>query len=287
MYRCDMSVKSPYSINVNGRLLTMQRPLVMGIVNVTPDSFFAGSRAGGEEDLLRRCASMIEEGADIIDVGGCSTRPSGEFVSAEEELERMSGAFRLLATSFPDVVFSVDTFRAEVARVCVKEYGVAIINDVSGFDWDGEMLDTVAELNVPYVLTHTKGVAGETPEYGDFVPDVFKQIADKLWQLRQRGVKDVIVDPGFGFGKSLQQNYLLMSCLEEFAMFDAPLLVGVSRKSMITRLLDISPEEALNGTTVLNTVALMKGASILRVHDVRAAREAVEICSKLNPVYNI
>ena len=178
MYRCDMSVKSPYSINVNGRLLTMQRPLVMGIVNVTPDSFFAGSRAGGEEDLLRRCASMIEEGADIIDVGGCSTRPSGEFVSAEEELERMSGAFRLLATSFPDVVFSVDTFRAEVARVCVKEYGVAIINDVSGFDWDGEMLDTVAELNVPYVLTHTKGVAGETPEYGDFVPDVFKQIAD-------------------------------------------------------------------------------------------------------------
>ncbi len=287
MYRCDMSVKSPYSINVNGRLLTMQRPLVMGIVNVTPDSFFAGSRAGGEEDLLRRCASMIEEGADIIDVGGCSTRPSGEFVSAEEELERMSSAFRLLATSFPDVVFSVDTFRAEVARVCVKEYGVAIINDVSGFDWDGEMLDTVAELNVPYVLTHTKGVAGETPEYGDFVPDVFKQIADKLWQLRQRGVKDVIVDPGFGFGKSLQQNYLLMSCLEEFAMFDAPLLVGVSRKSMITRLFDISPEEALNGTTVLNTVALMKGASILRVHDVRAAREAVEIYSKLNPVYNI
>ncbi len=280
-----MSVKPPYSINVNGRLLTMQKPLVMGVMNVTPDSFFAESRADGAEELLRRCASMIEDGADIIDVGGCSTRPSGEFVSAEEELARMSSAFRLLNSAFPDAVFSVDTFRAEVARMCVEEYGAAIINDVSGFDWDEGMLDAVAELNVPYVLTHTVGVAGETPVYGDFIPDVFKQIAAKLWQLRQRGVKDVIVDPGFGFGKSLQQNYHLMSQLEEFAMFDAPILVGVSRKSMITRLLGVSPAEALNGTTVLNTVALMKGASILRVHDVRAAREAVEIFGMLNANY--
>jgi dihydropteroate synthase len=277
-----MGVVSPYSINVNGRLLTMERPLVMGVVNVTPDSFFADSRADGEQLLLRRCATMIEEGVDIIDVGGCSTRPSGEFISPEEELRRVSSAFELLKRHFPDVVFSVDTFRAEVARVSVLEYGAAIINDVSGFDWDDDMLDVVAELNVPYVLTHTKGVAGDEPLYGDFIPEVFKHLADKMWQLRQRGVKDILIDPGFGFGKSLQQNYTLMSHLEEFSMFDAPVLVGISRKSMITRLLGISPDEALNGTTVLNTVALMKGASVLRVHDVRAAREAVEVFTMLN-----
>ena len=277
-----MSVVSPYSINVNGRLLTMEHPLVMGVVNVTPDSFFADSRADGEQLLLRRCAAMIEEGADIIDVGGCSTRPSGEFVSTEEELERVSSAFKLLRRHFPDAVFSVDTFRAEVARVSVSEYGAAIINEVSGFDWDDGMLDVVAELNVPYVLTHTRGVAGDEPLYGDFIPEIFKHLADKMWQLRQRGVKDILVDPGFGFGKSLQQNYALMSHLEEFSMFDAPILVGVSRKSMITRLLGISPDDALNGTTVLNTVALMKGASVLRVHDVRAAREAVEVFTMLN-----
>lgn len=277
-----MGVVSPYSINVNGRLLTMERPLVMGVVNVTPDSFFADSRADGEQLLLRRCATMIEEGVDIIDVGGCSTRPSGEFISPEEELRRVSSAFELLKRHFPDAVFSVDTFRAEVARVSVLEYGTAIINDVSGFDWDDDMLDVVAELNVPYVLTHTKGVAGDEPLYGDFIPEVFKHLADKMWQLRQRGVKDILIDPGFGFGKSLQQNYTLMSHLEEFSMFDAPVLVGISRKSMITRLLGISPDEALNGTTVLNTVALMKGASVLRVHDVRAAREAVEMFTMLN-----
>ncbi|MBR4294254.1 MAG: dihydropteroate synthase [Bacteroidaceae bacterium] len=277
-----MGVVSPYSINVNGRLLTMERPLVMGVVNVTPDSFFADSRADGEQLLLRRCATMIEEGVDIIDVGGCSTRPSGEFISPEEELRRVSSAFELLKRHFPDAVFSVDTFRAEVARVSVSEYGAAIINDVSGFDWDDDMLDVVAELNVPYVLTHTKGVAGDEPLYGDFIPEVFKHLADKMWQLRQRGVKDILIDPGFGFGKSLQQNYTLMSHLEEFSMFDAPVLVGISRKSMITRLLGISPDEALNGTTVLNTVALMKGASVLRVHDVRAAREAVEMFTMLN-----
>ena len=277
-----MGVVSPYSINVNGRLLTMERPLVMGVVNVTPDSFFADSRADGEQLLLRRCATMIEEGVDIIDVGGCSTRPSGEFISPEEELRRVSSAFELLKRHFPDAVFSVDTFRAEVARVSVLEYGAAIINDVSGFDWDDAMLDVVAELNVPYVLTHTKGVAGDEPLYGDFIPEVFKHLADKMWQLRQRGVKDILIDPGFGFGKSLQQNYTLMSHLEEFSMFDAPVLVGISRKSMITRLLGISPDEALNGTTVLNTVALMKGASVLRVHDVRAAREAVEMFTMLN-----
>lgn len=271
----------PYSINVNGRLLTFERPLVMGIVNVTPDSFYSVSRVEEGNELLSRCRCMLAEGADIIDVGACSTRPGSEPVSEEEELKRLHVAFELLDAEFPDAVFSLDTFRARVARECVKEHSVAIINDVSGFDSDGAMLDTVAELNVPYILTHSKGVAGDTPHYADFIPEVFRQLSDKMWILRQRGVNDVIIDPGFGFGKSLEQNFSMLDVLGEFSMLDAPLLVGVSRKSMITKTLGVTAEEALNGTTVLNTVALMKGAHILRVHDVKPAAEAVKLVSQL------
>ena len=274
-------MKVPYSINVNGRLLTFERPLVMGIVNVTPDSFYSVSRVEEGSELLSRCRRMLADGADIIDVGACSTRPGSDPVSEAEELKRLHATFELLNKEFPDAVFSVDTFRAKVARECVREHSVAIINDVSGFDGDVAMLDTVAELNVPYVLTHSKGVAGDTPHYADFIPEVFKQLADKMWSLRQCGVKDIIVDPGFGFGKSLEQNFAMLNVLEEFSMLDAPLLVGVSRKSMITKTLDVTPEEALNGTTVLNTIALMKGAHILRVHDVKAAAEAVKLVAQL------
>ena len=274
-------MKVPYSINVNGRLLTFECPLVMGIVNVTPDSFYSVSRVEEGSELLSRCRRMLADGADIIDVGACSTRPGSDPVSEAEELKRLHAAFELLDKEFPDAVFSVDTFRAKVARECVREHSVAIINDVSGFDSDVAMLDTVAELNVPYVLTHSKGVAGDTPHYADFIPEVFKQLADKMWRLRQCGVKDIIIDPGFGFGKSLQQNFAMLDVLEEFSMLDAPLLVGVSRKSMITKTLDVTPEEALNGTTVLNTIALMKGAHILRVHDVKAAAEAVKLVAQL------
>ncbi len=276
-------MKPAYSINVNGRLLAMERPLVMGIANVTPDSFYDASRVAGDA-LVAHCRKMLEEGADIIDIGACSTRPSGEFVCEKEELSRMHAALELLNREFPDAVLSVDTFRASVARECVKEHAVSIVNDVSGYDWDAEMLDAVAELNVPYVLTHTKGVAGDEPSYSDFFPEVLEALSRKLWQLRQRGVKDVIVDPGFGFGKSLQQNYQLMSLLDEFSILDAPLLVGVSRKSMITKVLGVSPDEALNGTTVLNTIALMKGADILRVHDVRAAVEAVKLVAAVGDI---
>ena len=271
----------PYSINVNGRLLTFERPLVMGIVNVTPDSFYSVSRVEEGSELLSRCRRMLAEGADIIDVGACSTRPGSEPISEEEELKRLHVAFELLDAEFPDAVFSVDTFRARVARECVKEHSVAIVNDVSGFDADAAMLDTVAELNVPYVLTHSKGAAGDTPRYADFLPEVFKQLSEKLWILRQRGVNDVIIDPGFGFGKSLEQNFAMLDVLQEFSMLDAPLLVGVSRKSMITKTLGVTAEEALNGTTVLNTVALMKGAHILRVHDVKPAAEAVKLLLQL------
>ena len=270
----------PYSINVNGRLLTMERPLVMGIVNVTSDSFYETSRVT-EQTVLDRCRQMIGDGADILDVGACSTRPSSQPVSESEELECLHRVLELINKNMPDAVLSVDTFRAKVARECVKEHAVAIINDVSGYDWDKGMLDVVAELNVPYILTHTMGRAGDDPVYDDFVPDVFKKISSKLWTLRQRGVKDVIVDPGFGFGKSLQQNYQLMAVLDDFSMFDAPLLVGVSRKSMVTKLLDVAAEDALGGTIALNTIALMKGANILRVHDVREAVHAVKIVTEL------
>jgi dihydropteroate synthase len=259
----------------------MERPLVMGIVNVTPDSFYGLSRVEAGCGLVARCRRMLADGADIIDVGACSTRPGSEPVSEAEELARLHAAFELLDAEFPDVPFSVDTFRARVARECVKEHAVAIVNDVSGFDSDEAMLDTVAELNAPYVLTHSRGVAGDTPRYDDFLPEVFKQLADKLWTLRQRGVNDVIIDPGFGFGKTREQNFSMLDSLEEFAMFDAPLLVGVSRKSMITKTLDITPEEALNGTSVLNTIALMKGAHILRVHDVKPAAEAVKLVAQM------
>lgn len=274
-------MKVPCSINVNGRLLTLERPLVMGIINVTPDSFYSVSRVEGGRELLSRCRRMFEDGADIIDVGACSTRPGSEPVSEREELERLHAAFELLDAEFPDAVFSVDTFRARVARECVTEHAVAIINDVSGFDYDAAMLDTVAELNVPYVLTHSKGAAGDTPHYSDFIPEVFKHLADKVWSLRQRGVNDVIIDPGFGFGKTVEQNFAMLDVLEEFSMFEAPLLVGVSRKSMITKTLTVTPDEALNGTSVINTVALMKGADILRVHDVRPAVETIKLVSQL------
>lgn len=276
-----MCMNCIYSINVNGRLLTIERPLVMGIVNVTPDSFYGVSRVETGGELLARCRRMLADGADIIDIGACSTRPGSEPVGEAEELKRLHAAFEQLNAEFPDAVFSVDTFRARVARECVKEHAVAIINDVSGFDADAAMLDTVAELNVPYVLTHSKGAAGDTPNYTDFIPEVFKQLADKMWHLRQRGVNDVIIDPGFGFGKTLEQNYTMLDLLEEFSMLDAPLLVGVSRKSMITKTLGVTPEEALNGTSVLNTIALMKGAHILRVHDVKPAVEAAKLVAQL------
>lgn len=274
-------MKSYYTINVRGRLLTTEKPLVMGILNVTPDSFFEGSRVPMPCDFVARAREMIADGADILDVGACSTRPGSVPATCEEELRRLHAALELLDKELPDAVVSIDTYRAQVARECAARHNVAIINDVSGFESDDEMLDAVAELNLPYVLTHSRGETGSRPQYDDFMPDVLKYLADKLWQLRQRGVCDVIIDPGFGFGKSVEQNYCMMAHLKEFAMLEAPLLVGVSRKSMLTKLLGITAADALNATTVLNTIALMSGADILRVHDVKAAVEAVSVCSAL------
>ena len=265
-----------YSINIKGRLLALDSPIVMGILNVTPDSFYDGSRVGAMQ-LVERARTMLSHGATVLDVGACSTRPGCEPVSQEEELSRLHAALSLLDDELPDAVVSLDTFRGVVARECARQHNISIINDVSAFEWCDDMLSAVADLNLPYVLTHSVGLAGERVEYENFLPQVLGRLARKMWQLRQHGVKDVIVDPGFGFGKSVEQNYIMLDNLAHFAMLDAPLLVGLSRKSMITRVLGVPSSEALAGTVALNMTALMGGASILRVHDVKEAAETVKL----------
>lgn len=275
------------TINIKGKLLSLDTPLVMGILNVTPDSFFSESRRQGPEELLLAAQAMLNCGAAIIDVGGCSTRPSGEPVSEEEELRRLHLALDVLDKHLPHAVVSIDTFRAKVVRECVDNHNVSIINDVSGFDWDNNMLKTIADINIPYILTHSVGWAGEEPRYASFLPDVVGALSRKLWQLRQLGVKDVIVDPGFGFGKSVEQNYSLLASLPLFKELDVPLLAGLSRKSMITKVLGVPPSEALIGTAALNMVALQNGADILRVHDVKEAVEVVKLFTVLKNAFDI
>ena len=274
-------MQTTYTINVNGTLMDLSTPRVMGIVNVTPDSFFAGSRTQTEADIARRVEQLLTEGADILDLGGYSSRHGAADVSPAEECERLRLGLSVIRRVCPDAVVSVDTFRADVARMCVEEYGAAIINDISGGELDAEMFPTVARLGVPYILMHMQGTPQtmqDKPRYDDLLRDVFLYFARKVQQLRDLGQKDIILDPGFGFGKTLEDNYTLLAHLEEFAsVFQLPVLVGVSRKSMITKLLGITPAEALNGTTVLNTLCLTKGAAILRVHDVRPAVEAVRL----------
>ena len=261
-----------HSINVNGRLLDLSVPKVMGILNATPDSFFAGSRVQTEADIARRANEIIAQGGAIIDVGAYSTRPgirpgAGD-VTEEEEMRRLRMALEVIRRECPDAAISVDTFRSDVARMCVEEYGVAIINDVTEVS-DEAMINTVARLGVAYVLTSVKATMRE----------MLIGLAEKVQLLRDHGAKDIIIDPGFGFGKTLEQNHLLLKELDKLHALELPLLVGVSRKSMIYKFLDCTPEQSLNGTTVLNTIALTKGASILRVHDVKEAVEAVALWS--------
>lgn len=267
-------------IHVNGRLMDLSRPQVMGIINVTPDSFYAGSRTQTEMALARRVEQVVAEGASILDIGGYSSRPGAADVSPEEEMARLRRGLEVIRRVHPEAVVSVDTFRASVARQCVEEYGVALINDISGGEMDAEMFPTVAALGVPYILMHMQGTPQtmqQAPHYDHLLRDVFLYFARKVQQLRDLGAKDIILDPGFGFGKTMEDNYALLAHLDEFGIFGLPLLVGVSRKSMITRLLGITPDDALNGTTVINTLCLAKGAHILRVHDVRQAVEAVRL----------
>lgn len=276
---------SPFLINVNGRLMDLSTPQVMGILNVTPDSFYSESRKQTAEEIADRAHRIIEEGGSIIDVGAYSSRPDAVHISEEEELKRLRFGLSVIRDACPNAVLSVDTFRAGVAEVCVEEYGVAIINDIAAGTMDERMFDVVARLNVPYIMMHIQGTPQTMqadPHYDNLVRELFLYFADKVRALREKGVKDIILDPGFGFGKSVAHNYELLQHLDDFRMFELPVLVGVSRKSMICRLLDIQPHQALNGTTVVNTISLMKGANILRVHDVKEAVQAVRIVQALN-----
>lgn len=280
-----MKTTFPKYINVKGTLLNLSQPRVMGILNVTPDSFYAGSRTQTEADITARVRQIVEEGASIIDIGAYSSRPNAEHITPQEEIDRLRIGLEIVNRDYPNAIVSVDTFRAEVAEVCVKEYGVAMINDISGGEMDEKMFRTVARLNVPYILMHMKGTPQnmqQQPHYDNVVKEVFIYLAEKVQRLHDLGVKDIILDPGFGFGKTVEHNYQLMSVLEEFRIFELPLLVGISRKSMITRMLGITSQEALNGTTALNAVSLLKGADILRVHDVKQAVETVRIVEKLH-----
>lgn len=271
-------------VNVKGRLLDLATPQVMGILNVTPDSFYSGSRMQTEEEIAARARQIIDEGASIIDIGAYSSRPNAEHISAEEEMSRLRTGLDIINLNHPDAIVSVDTFRANVAEQCVRDYGVAIINDISAGEMDEQMFQTVAMLGVPYIMMHMQGTPQnmqKEPRYENLIKEVFLYFARKVQQLRDLGAKDIILDPGFGFGKSLEHNYELMAHLEEFRVFELPLLVGVSRKSMIYKFLGGTPQDSLNGTTVLDTVALMKGTNILRVHDVREAVESVRVIEKL------
>ncbi|MDO4770866.1 dihydropteroate synthase [Porphyromonas sp.] len=275
-------------VNIRGRLLDLgERPVVMGILNHTPDSFYAGSRIRGKRAIHERIEQILAEGGEMIDVGGYSTRPDAVEVSPQEEWERVSMVLDVLRKDYPDVTVSVDTFRSEVARKAVEIGGVALVNDVSGGLLDNDMYRTVGELQVPYILMHMRGTPKtmqSLTEYEGKVTDVvISELLQPIRQAREAGIKDIILDPGFGFSKTLEQNYELMREMDKFAVLELPLLVGISRKSMIYRLLGTTPQEALNGTAILNTFALLHGAHILRVHDVREAVEAVKIVQMLKP----
>lgn len=271
------------TINCKGTLTDLSAPAIMGILNITPDSFYDGGKYKDESDILRRTEKMLSEGATFIDVGAYSSRPGAKHVDETEELHRIVPVVSLLIKKFPDILISVDTFRASVARACVEQ-GAAIINDIASGNLDREMIPTVASLQVPYIMMHMKGTPQnmqQNPQYGDIVKEVLYYFSEKVGEARKAGISDIIIDPGFGFAKTIAHNYELMDKLELLHNLGLPVLAGISRKSMIYKLLENSPEEALNGTTALNTIALLKGAHILRVHDVKEAMECVKIAEQL------
>ncbi len=274
-----MDKKARY-INVKGKLLDLTTPRVMGIINITPDSFYSANSFISEKDITGAAVRMTEEGADIIDVGGYSSRPGATDVPFKEEVKRISRAIKAIIRELPGAVISIDTFRADVARIAVNDCGACMINDISGGEGDINMFPAVESLNVPYILMHMKGNPQnmqDNPVYDDVVADILRWFAPKLFRLQSAGVKDIIIDPGFGFGKTKEHNFDILSRLNDFSISGLPVLAGVSRKSMIWKTLDIKADEALNGTTALNTMALMNGADILRVHDVKEAVQAVKL----------
>jgi dihydropteroate synthase len=271
----DNKIERKTTIKCRDKLIPLDELKIMGILNMTPDSFHSESRKSNLEALLNSAQKMIDAGADFLDIGGYSTRPGADFVSEDIEFGRVIPAIKMLREKFPDVVISIDTFRSKIAQSAI-ENGANIINDVSGGRFDESIFDVAAKMKVPYILMHSRGdskTMRDLTKYENVVFDVCKELSEKISILREKGIKDIIVDPGFGFAKNLEQNYELLNCLEFFHSLGAPILVGVSRKGMIYKKLKINPTEALNGTTIVNTVAAMKGTKILRVHDVKEAKE--------------
>ena len=270
-----------FTLNCKGRLLVIDKPLVMGIINATPDSFFGGSRFNGIDEIITEAEKMLNDGADIIDIGGQSTRPGSELITADEEIKRVVPAIKAIANKFPSAFISIDTFYSKVAIAAV-DAGAAIINDISAGSMDNKMIDTVAELKVPYVLMHMKGTP-QTMQQNAVYENVTREVLDffiaKTQELKKAGIIDIIIDPGFGFAKTIDQNFELLKDLSVFKMLDKAIMLGISRKSTIYKTLGVSADDALNGTSVLNTIGLMNGASILRVHDVKEAKEAVKLYS--------
>ena len=280
----------PFTLNIKGSIRLIERPQIMGIVNATPDSFFPGSRTLSRESIIERTRAMIDQGADMIDIGAYSSRPGAADVSETEELRRLETALEAIRSVNTDIPVSVDIFRANVARTAISSLGADIVNDISGGSLDADMLETVASLKCPYILMHMRGTPATMQtltDYDDVTADVIKEISIILSRLETLGVSDIIVDPGFGFAKTVEQNYELMRNLEIMEnLLGLPLLVGISRKSMLTRPLGIKPDEALNATTVMNVIALSKGASILRVHDVKEARQALVLTGLVTKQYS-
>jgi len=270
-----------FTLNCKGRLLVIEKPLVMGIINATPDSFFGGSRFNGVDEIVTTAENMLNDGADIIDIGGQSTRPGSELISVDEEIERIVPAIKAIANKLPNAFISIDTFYSTVAMAAV-DAGATIVNDISAGSMDNKMIKTVAELKVPYVLMHMKGTP-QTMQQNTTYENVTREVLDffilKTNELKKAGIVDIIIDPGFGFAKKINQNFKLLKNLSVFKMLDKPIMLGISRKSTIYKTLEINADDALNGTTVLNTIGLMNGASILRVHDVKEAKEAVKLFS--------
>lgn len=271
------------SINCKGKLLDLEKPIVMGILNLTPDSFYDGGKHSDLDKIKSHIAKMLDEGATIIDVGAYSSRPGAKHISQKDELMRLVPVLELISKYFPETIVSIDTFRSEIAEIMIRDYNAAIINDISSGDMDSKMFETIAKYNVPYIIMHMQGkpqTMQENPVYNDLVNDIIDYFAMKINTLTNCGVHDIIIDPGFGFGKTIEHNYQILNKLEDFRVLQLPLLAGMSRKSMIYKYLDCSPEEALNGTTVLNTLAISQGASILRVHDVKEAVETIKLFNK-------
>lgn len=267
------------TLNCKGRLLSLEHPVVMGVLNLTPDSFYDKGRISGEKVVLQHTERMINEGAAIIDVGGISTRPGAEEITVDEELKRVIPILEKIAALFPDTIISIDTYRSRIAKEAV-EAGASVINDISAGQMEEGFIETVARLNVPYILMHIQGTPKnmqENPQYENVTMDVFRFLKEKIFQLNKAGIKDIIVDPGFGFGKTVTHNFSLLKHLSEFNILGCPVIVSISRKSMIYKVLKTTPDEALNGTTVLNTLALLNGCSILRAHDVKEAVQAIEL----------